>query len=290
MPEVPLLDAFEWTRYRGAGHRCPRPRGCADHCLHTRAPVLGAGPLTPGDGWHRVAFAWQSRLIRSSVCGRCTARASWACGGTSRFRRRGRGLELGDIVQATMQGWRLHTSGRLRGPSCWPRADWELAAVHAGWRATAAGAARSAVEALGERSARPGGPGRRHRASIGPCATASGRTCGRVRGGRHAGSFARRLVQPGAERRGPSRCAGKGNPAAAGGGPLCSSHVAGQRGPVRAAGNPHRADPRLRGCAPPATATCFHAYRWTGKRAGRMIGVSGPRGISRTTRRTQVVG
>ena len=58
MPEVSLPDDFEWTRFPwGPAIRCRALAGVADHCFTTRAPVLGPGPLSAGDGWHNVAQA-----------------------------------------------------------------------------------------------------------------------------------------------------------------------------------------------------------------------------------------
>ena len=172
MPEVPLPDAFEWVRYPwGPALRCRDLAAVAGHCFTTRAPVLGTGPLTPGDGWHRVALAMgisPRAIVRlRQVHGTRVVRVARH----EAFPPEASDWSAGDIAASDHPG----VAVCVKVADCVPilladRRSGSVAAVHAGWRGTAAGAARVAVEALGEHfGAAPGdllaaiGP------SIGPC-------------------------------------------------------------------------------------------------------------------------
>jgi len=152
MPEVPLPDAFEWARYAwGPAIRCRALAAAADHCFTTRAPELGPGPLFAGDGWHDVALAMrvppQSIVRLRQVHGTRVVTVS-----------RRQVFPPGD------PDWNVADIAASDDPSvalcvkvadCVPilladRRSGSVAAVHAGWRGTAAGAARVAVEALGK--------------------------------------------------------------------------------------------------------------------------------------------
>jgi len=239
----------------GPAIRCRAIVGVADHCFTTRAPVLGAGPFHAGRWMASRAFRWASRLIRSrpSAAGARHA-ASWACGGTSRFRRRGRTGNVGDIVASTMQGWRFAYKWPTACPSCWPTRGLERGRRPC--RLARHGCRRRAVAVEGARRAFRRGPVDLVAAigpSIAPFATASGRTCGRVRGGRHAGSFARRWFSRAPSVEALRVCRERTPRRRAGGGRLCSS----TRGwPNADQCAPRESPPRRstsRGCAPPAT-------------------------------------
>jgi hypothetical protein len=143
----------------------------ADHCFTTRAPVLGPGPLTPGDGWHRLALSM-------GISPRSIVRLRQVHGTrVVRLRRQDAfpptepDWSVGDIAASDHPGVALS----VRVADCVPilLADTRtgtVAAVHAGWRGTAAGAARSAVEALaGSFGAEPADLVAAIGPSIGPC-------------------------------------------------------------------------------------------------------------------------
>jgi len=150
MPEVPLPDTFEWTRYPwGPAIQCRPLAAAADHCFTTRAPVIGPGPLTPGDGWHRVALSLgispRSIVRLRQVHGTRVVHLKRQ----DPFPPEAPDWSVGDIVASDHPGVALS----VRVADCVPilLADTRtgaVAAVHAGWRGTAAGAAPSAVEAL----------------------------------------------------------------------------------------------------------------------------------------------
>ena len=209
MPEVPLPDAFEWTRFPwGPAIRCRALAGVADHCFTTRAPALGTGPLTPGDGWHRVALAMGIPPNRLSGYGRCMARASCASGGTRRFPLR---RPIGASATSRQRPSRVAVCVKVTvvSPSCWPTAERECCrrpcrlARHRRRRGESGGrGAQPALRGGASTWLRPSG-----RASV-RAATASGRTYV-PRSRRPARRrLARRLVQPDADFRGIARSAG----------------------------------------------------------------------------------
>jgi polyphenol oxidase len=276
MPEVQLPDAFEWTRFPwGPAIRC-RPLGAvADHCFTTRAPVLGPGPLTPGDGWHRVALSMgispraivrlrQVHGTRVVLIGRHDA-----------FPPEAPDWSVGDIAASDHPGVALS----VRVADCVPilLADARtgaVAAVHAGWRGTAAGAARLAVEALRERfGSAPQDLVAAIGPSIGPCCYRVGqdvRTAFEAAGtwqGSLAGWFSPVPTVdalngvPGSD------------PAAPGGGPgVFLDTWTANADQLREAGVPAPQVHVSRACTS-CHRDVFHSYRVDGERAGRMIGV-----------------
>jgi hypothetical protein len=149
-----------------------------------------------------------------------------------------------------------------------------VAAVHAGWRGTAAGAAPSAVEALGERfGADPADLVAAIGPSIGPC-------CYRV-GQDVRAAFEAAGAQAGS-RDGwfssvPTIEALRGvpgtDPAASGGGPaLFLDTWTANADQLRDAGVPASQIHVSRACSS-CYRDVFHSYRVDGERAGRMIGI-----------------
>jgi hypothetical protein len=276
MPEILLPDAFQWTRYPwGPAIRCRALGPLADHCFTTRTPVLGAGPLVPGDGWHRVAQAMgvpaQSVVRMRQVHGTrvVMVRREGGCPPEAPDR------SVGDIA----------VSDDPRVVLCVKVADCvpvliadartgAVAAVHAGWRGTAAGAARTAVRALTEHfGSTPEDLVAAIGPSIGPCcyrvgqdvreafATANGWTVG------HAGWFS---DGPVAE---PRHGVPGTDPAASGGGPgVFLDTWTANADQLRGAGVPPSQVHVSRLCTSCHRET-FHSYRVDGKRAGRMVGV-----------------
>jgi len=276
MPEVPLPGAFEWARYPwGQAIRCRPLAAVADHCFTTRTPVFGPGPLTPGDGWHRVA-------ISMGVSARSIVRLRQVHGARvvhlrkdDAFPPEASDWNVGDIAASDHPGVALS----VRVADCVPilLADARtgtVAAVHAGWRGTAAGAARSAVEALGERFASaPGDLVAAIGPSIGPCCYRVGQDvrvafeAASTWAGAldawfsHVPTVQAVLGVPGSD------------PAASGGGPaLFLDTWSANADQLRAAGVPAAQVHVSRACT-----SCyrgvFHSYRVDGERAGRMIGV-----------------
>ena len=203
MPEVPLPDDFEWTRFPwGPAIRCRALAGVADHCFTTRAPVLGTGPLTPGDGWHRVALAMgisAASIVRlRQVHGTRVVQSRAAPGVSARGARLERGRHRG---QRPSRRGRLREGGRLRADPAGGHAQRECRrrprrlARHGGRRGAGSGRGARRTLRLGAR-----GPGCGHRAEHRPVLLPrrSGRARG-VRGGRPAAGVARRLVQPDAD-------------------------------------------------------------------------------------------
>jgi YfiH family protein len=150
MPELQLPDPFEWVRYPwGQALRCRAMTAVADHCFTTRQPALAHGPLAPGDGWHRVALSM-------GVSPRAIVRLHQVHGtGLVTIRR-------GDDLPPESAGWgtadiavsdRPDVALSVRVADCVPilMADprtGAVAAIHAGWRGIAAGAAQVGVAAL----------------------------------------------------------------------------------------------------------------------------------------------
>jgi hypothetical protein len=247
----------------------------AGHCFTARAPVLGTGPLTPGDEWHRVALAM-------GISPHSIVRLRQVHGTRVVIIRRhetfppdGPDWDVGDIAASDYSG----VAVCVKVADCVPilLADGRsgsVAAVHAGWRGTAAGAARVAVEAFGERF---GAAARDLVAAIGP---SIGPCCYRVgqdvraafeAAGTQTGSLAAWFSRT------PTAAALHGvpgtNPAASGGGPaLFLDTWTANADQLRAAGVPASQIHVSRVCTSCYRET-FHSYRVDGERAGRMIGV-----------------
>jgi YfiH family protein len=276
MPEVPLPDAFEWTRYPwGPAIRCRPLAAVADHCFTTRTPVLGPGPLTPGDGWHRVALAM-------GVPARSIVRLRQVHGTRvvslqrhQAFPPDARDWSVGDIAASDHP----EVAVCVKVADCVPilLADTRtgtVAAVHAGWRGTAAGAARSAVEALGAHfESAPNDLVAAIGPSIGPCCYRVGqdvRTAFEAAGTAAAALDAWFSRMPTAEAR--NGVPGT-DPSASDGGPaLFLDAWTANADQLRAAGVPAAQIHLSRVCTSCHRDT-FHSYRVDGERAGRMIGV-----------------
>jgi hypothetical protein len=143
----------------------------ADHCFTTRQPALSHGPLAPGDGWHRVALSM-------GVSPRAIVRLHQAHGTDVVSIRRDDDLPPGSAEWGTADiavTDRPDVALSVRVADCVPilMADprtGAVAAIHAGWRGIAAGAAAVAVEALGSGfGARPRDLVAAIGPSIGPC-------------------------------------------------------------------------------------------------------------------------
>ena len=276
MPEVPLPDAFEWTPYPwGPAIRCRALIAAADHCFTTRDPILGTGPLTPGDGWHRVALAMgvspQSIVRLRQVHGSRVVSLLR----DQVFPPEAPDWSVGDIAASDHPGVALS----VRVADCVPilladTRSGSVAAVHAGWRGTTAGAARSAVGALAEHfGAAPGDLVAAIGPSLGPC-------CYRV--GQDVRAAFEAAGTPAASldawfSRVPTARALRGvpgsDPAASGGGPaLFLDTWRANADQLREAGVPASQIHVSQACTSCHRDT-FHSYRVDGERAGRMIGV-----------------
>ena len=276
MPEVFLPDAFEWARYAwGPAIRCRALEAVADHCFTTRAPVLGPGPLSAGDGWHHVALAMRvppHSIVRlRQVHGTRVVTVS-----------RGREFPPGD------PDWNVADIAVTDDPSvalCAKVADCvpilladartgAVAAVHAGWRGTAAGAVRSAVEALGEQfGSAPEDIVAAIGPSIGPCCYRVGqdvRTAFEAAGTWKGMLDAWFSATPASE---PIHGVPGTDPTASGNGSAVFLNTwAANADQLRAAGVPAHQIHVSRACTSCYRET-FHSYRVDGERAGRMIGV-----------------
>ena len=276
MPEVPLPDAFEWIRYPwGPAIRCRGLAAVADHFFSTRAPALVTGPLTPGDGWHRVALALgippQSIVRLRQVHGTRVV----SVGRHEAISPEAPDWSVGDITVSDSSGVAIC----VKVADCVPilladRRSGSVAAVHAGWRGTAAGAARVAVEALGEHF---GTAPRDLVAAIGP---SIGPCCYRV------GQDVRAAFEAAGTQTGwldswfsetPTATAVCGvpgtDPAASGGGPaLFLDTWTANANQLRDAGVPASQIHVSRACTSCYRET-FHSYRVDGERAGRMVGI-----------------
>ena len=276
MPEVPLPDAFEWTTYPwGAAIRCRPLIAAADHCFTTRDPVLGTGPLTPGDGWHRVAAAMrvspQSIVRLRQVHGTrvVTLRRHDA------FPPEAPDWSVGDIATSDDPGVALS----VRVADCVPilladRRSGSVAAVHAGWRGTAAGAARVAVEALAEHfRAAPGDLVAAIGPSIGPCCYRVGQD---VRAAFEAAGTPAASLEAWFSRVPAARAllgVPGSDPAASGGAPaLFLDTWRANADQLRDVGVPASQIHVSLACTSCRRDT-FHSYRVDGERAGRTIGV-----------------
>jgi polyphenol oxidase len=276
MPEVPLPDAFEWTQFSwGAALRCRALAGLADHCFTTRVPELTRGPVAPGDGWRQVALGM-------GVPPRSIVRLRQVHGTDAVIVRRGAepphdrpDWGTADIALSDDPDFAIC----VQVADCVPvlLADLQsgaVAAVHAGWRGTAAGAAAAAVESLV--SAFGVDPGQLVAAigpSIGPC-------CYRV------GADVRDVFEV-SKRWGDSLDAWfRAKPAAEAlrGIPGIDPAAAGERLSLFLNTWKANADQLARAGVPAAQihvaglcTSChrdiLHSYRVDGKRAGRMIGI-----------------
>ena len=281
MPEVELPGAFAWARYPwGPAIRCRALEGVADHCFTTRAPLIGPGPLTPGDGWHRVALAMgiapraivQMRQVHGTRV--VSVRRN------DPFPPEAPGWNVGDIAASDHPD----VAVCVKVADCVPilLADTRtgtVAAVHAGWRGTAAGAARSAVEALAAHfGTAPADMVAAIGPSIGPC-------CYRV-GQDVRASFEAEGTWDGCLDRwfsaAPTVKARHGvpgsDPSASGRGPavFLDTWLA-NADQLRAAGIPTAQIHVSRVCTS-CHRDVFHSYRVDGERAGRMLGVIRARG------------
>jgi hypothetical protein len=276
MPEVPLPDAFEWTRYPwGPAIRCRALEEAADHCFTTRAPVLGTGPLTPGDGWHRVALALglsaQSvvRLHQTHGTRVVSLKRDQA------FPPEAPDWNVGDIAASDHPGVAIC----VKVADCVPilLADTRkgtVAAVHAGWRGTAAGAVGAAVAALAHHfGAAPSDLVAAIGPSIGPCCYRVGQdvraafeSAGKWNGSLRAWFSVEPTIKP---RHGVPGT----DPAASGRGPAAFLDTwAANADQLRFAGVPASQIHVVRACTSCHRET-FHSYRVDGEGAGRMIGI-----------------
>lgn len=292
MPEVDLPGAFAWARYPwGPAIRCRALEGVAEHCFTTRAPLMGPGPLTPGDGWHRVALAMgvppravvQMRQVHGTRV--VSVRRS------DPFPPEAPDWNVGDIAASD----RTDVAVCVKVADCVPilLADTRtgaVAAVHAGWRGTAAGAARSAVEALAARfGAAPADMIAAVGPSIGPCCYRVGqdvRAAFEAQGTRE-GSLDRWFsAVPTVEAR---HGVPGSDPSASGRGPAVFFDTwLANVDQLRAAGVPEAQIHVTRLCTS-CHRDMFHSYRVDGERAGRMIGVIKARGSQpEEPRRTQI--
>jgi YfiH family protein len=276
MPEVALPDAFEWVRYPwGPAIRCRALAEHADHFFTTREPVLSAGPLTPGDGWHRVALAMGVPARAIVRLRQVHGTQAIALGRDDAFPPSEPDWNVGDIAVTDNPGIALS----VRVADCVPilLADARtgaVAAVHAGWRGTAAGAALRAVEKAAEVF---GVAPRDLVAAIGP---SIGPCCYRV------GADVRSAFE--AERRwgglvdawfasAPVAAARHGvpgsDPSASGNGPasFLDTWRANADQLVRAGVPADRV--HVAGLCTSCHRDLFHSYRVDGDRAGRMLGV-----------------
>lgn len=276
MPEIPLAEDFAWVRYPwGPALRCRALDPIADHCFTTRQPALGSGPLAPGDGWHRVALAMGipagalvqlrqvhgTRVVIAGGGGRPASEAGdWNVGDIAVTGRRGAALcvKVADCVPVLIADARTGA----------------VAAVHAGWRGTAAGAARVAVEALAAHfSSAPSDLRAAVGPSIGPCCYRVG---GDVRQAFEATGMWDGLLDgwfsPSPTVQARHAVPGT-DPAASGLGPASFLDTwAANADQLRLAGVPAANIHVSRLCTSCHRET-FHSYRVDGDRAGRMIGV-----------------
>jgi polyphenol oxidase len=276
MPDLPLPDAFEWTRFPwGQALRCRALAGLADHCFTTRVPELTRGPAAPGDGWHQVALAM-------GVAPRTIVRLRQVHGTGVVVVRRGAvtppdGPDWGtaDIALCDDPGAALCA----QVADCVPvlladRPTGAVAAVHAGWRGTAAGTAAVAVESLvsvfgvdPRRLVAAIGP------SIGPCCYRVGADVRDVfeasgRWGNLLDAWFR--ARPAVEAR---RGIPGTDPAAAEGRPsMFLDTWTANADQLERTGIP-AAQIHVAGLCTSCHRDIFHSYRVDGNRAGRMIGI-----------------
>jgi hypothetical protein len=276
MPELPENSAFEWIRFPwGEALRCASLVPLADHCFTTRHPRLPREGLSPGDGWHRIAFAF-----------------GLPAGAVVRLRQvHGTAVVLvraGDAAPANGSDWgradiaatdAVSVALSVRVADCVPvlladRRSGAVAAAHAGWRGTAAGAAGAAVEALVSGF---GADPRDLVAAIGP---SIGPCCYRVGAEvrdlfRAAGRWTRWLDRWfSAQPRGVATHGIPGiDPARPGGRPAVFLDTwAANADQLVSAGVPAEQVHTSRVCTS-CHRDIFHSYRVDGERAGRMVGV-----------------
>ena len=276
MPEVSLPDAFEWARYPwGPAVRCRALAAVADHCFTTRAPVLGSGPLVPGDGWHRVALAMGLsphaivRLRQVHGTRVVSVRRHDA------FPPEAPDWNAGDIAASDHPG----VAVCVKVADCVPilladTRNGSVAAVHAGWRGTAAGAARSAVGALCEQfGTAPGDLVAAIGPSIGPCCYRVGqdvRSAFEMAGTPRDALDAWFSSTPAAE---AVRGVPGTDPAASGGGPALFLDTWAANADQLRAGGVLASQIHVSRLCTSCHRDVFHSYRVDGERAGRMIGV-----------------
>lgn len=276
MPEFPLPGAFEWVRHSwGQALRCRALAAVADHFFTTRDPAFSQGSFAPGDGWHQVALSMgvQARAI---VCLRQVHGTNVVIiRHDDQFPPEAPDWSAADIAASDHPGVALS----VRVADCMPilLADAKTgaaAAVHAGWRGTAAGAAEVAVQTLVSRfGADPGdivaaiGPG------IGPCCCRVGpdvrdafAAVGRWGGSLDAWFSAEPPVAAIRGIPGPDPSASGGRPS------LFLDAWASNADQLCRAGVP-RAQVYISRACTSCHRDVFHSYRVDGERAGRMIGV-----------------
>lgn len=280
MPEIPLPEDFAWVRYPwGPAIRCRALDPVADHCFTTRQPVLGSGPLAPGDGWHRVALAMglpaQAIVRLRQVHGTQVV----ALRHGAAYPPEAREWNEGDIAVSDHSGVALC----VKVADCVPiliadARTGAVAAVHAGWRGTAAGAAVSAVKALGSQfGAGPSDLVAAIGPSIGPCCYRVGQDVREAfeaangRNGAHEAWFSDR---PAAD---PRHGVPGTDPAASGGVSFFLDTWTANADQLRRAGVP-AANIHVSRLCTSCHRESLHSYRVDGERAGRMIGVIRARG------------
>ena len=276
MPEVLMADAFEWVRYAwGPAIRCRALAAVADHCFTTRAPELGPGPLSAGDGWHQVALAMgvpphsivRLRQVHGTGVVTLSRRQVFPPGDPD--------WNVADIAVSDDPSVALC----VKVADCVPilLADSRtgaVAAVHAGWRGTAAGAVRLAVEALGvQLGSAPEDVVAAIGPSIGPCCYRVGQD---VRAAFEAAGTGKGMLnawfspKPVLE---PIHGVPGTDPAASGNGPAVFLDTwTANADQLRDAGVPASQIHVSRACTS-CHREIFHSYRVDGERAGRMVGV-----------------
>lgn len=167
LPPVP--DAFRWTEEPwGAALRCRPLEEVAPHLFTTRRLELSAG------GWRQLAESVGARQVATLSQVHGAAVAVVRRDGTPFDRAQGRPFETRPEADALVSD-DPEVAIAVRAADCVPvlmadRGTGVVAAVHAGWRGTAARAAVAAIEALGrEFGTRPADVVAAIGPSIGPC-------------------------------------------------------------------------------------------------------------------------
>jgi polyphenol oxidase len=266
-----LADSFEWIRAPwGPALRCRTLQAHADHCFTTRQPALPADGLSPGDGWHRVALAFgvpvrsvvrlhQVHGVHAVIVRRVDRLPdTWGTGDASATDHPGVALsvKVADCVPILLADTRTGA----------------VAAVHAGWRGTAAGVAGAAVQAMTSAfGSHPADLVAAIGPSIGPCCYRVGEDVRAVfgAGGRWA-VWIERWFTP--SPRGTPRHGVPGTPPPEGGLSLFLDAWAANADQLSAAGVPISAVHVSRLCTS-CHRDVFHSYRVDGVGAGRMVGV-----------------
>jgi polyphenol oxidase len=269
MTELRLPDGFEWIRSPwGDILRCRPLQVQADHCFTTRQPPLPAEGLSPGDGWHRIALAF-------GVPARSVVRLRQVHGAHALLVRRGDTLPAdwgeGDVAATDHPGVAL----AVKVADCVPiliadARTGAVAAVHAGWRGTAAGAVGAAVQALSAFGCTAGDLTAAVGPSIGPCCYRVGEDVQRVfeadpRWRSHAAAWFSR------EPRGAPRH-GVPGPAPSTGASAFLDTWAANADQLSMAGVP-ASSIHVAGLCTSCYRETFHSYRVDGSQAGRMAGV-----------------